>query len=198
MGLSSFLYRSLIDPLLNSSHQDASGFISDSDSVLDVACGSGALAFMAGKKARIVTAIDIDNDMLQSARIISENRGAGNIDFIYMDATDLSSFRSNEFSISIISMAIHQFTPEEGLEVLKGMKRVSEKVVVVDYAFPQERNFYSRFTWFIEWLAGGDHYLNFRKYMAGGGIDPILGNAGLEIKERHLRGGGTIFITLCY
>jgi SAM-dependent methyltransferase len=194
----SFIYRSLIDPMLDSSHRCASDFVSGGDNVLDVACGAGTLAFMAGMKAKRVTAIDMDSGMLETARKVASERGAQNIEFLQMDATDLSSFGNREFDISIISMAIHQFDPLTGLNVLKEMKRVSEKVVVVDYALAPGKGLFNYLTWLIEWIAGGDHYLNFRLYMANGGIDPHLDAAGLILRNRQTRGKGTIHVSLCY
>lgn len=197
MGFTSFFYRVLIDPMLNSSHRCASAYVSEGVRVLDVACGGGTLALMAAKKAGRVLAIDIDQDMLDAARYSAEKRGVANVDFIMMDAGDLSSFSNCEFDISLISMAIHQFSTETGLSILKEMKRVSKRVVVVDYAFPVRGGFYRSFTWVIECIAGGDHYRNFRSYMAGGGLAPMLREAGLSLTEQQFRGKGTLVVCHC-
>jgi len=197
MGTAAFIYRSLIDPMLNSSHRSATGFVSTGDRVLDVACGGGTMALMAGEKAATVIAIDTDTEMIDSARARAKEKGMGNVDFMEMDATDLSDFEDKEFDLSIISMAIHQFTLEEGLQVLKEIKRVSKRVVVVDYALPVRRGLYNSLTWLIESIAGGDHYRNFKAYMAIGGIYPILAAAGLKVREKHLRGRGTLVINHC-
>jgi hypothetical protein len=48
----------------------------------------------------------------------------------------------------------------------------------------------------IERAAGGDHYLNFRKYMAGGGLNKLAAKAGLSIISQEEKGKGVFIITL--
>jgi ubiquinone/menaquinone biosynthesis C-methylase UbiE len=187
-----------IDPMLNSSHSRAASFIKEHNNVLDVACGPGALSLMIAKiPGTRVTGIDLDPEMIREAERKVIKKAVNNARFFVMDATDLSCFRNKEFDVAVISMALHQFSPVVGLKLLIEMKRVSRNIIVVDYAYPINAKVYRWFTWFIEWLAGGDHFRNFKQYQKNGGMDPLLDQSGLLVKEKYIQGKGTLVVSLC-
>lgn len=194
-SLTQLVYRKLIDPLLNSSHTSAVNYIDDACNVLDVACGNGTLATLAGRKAKTVVGIDLDSGMLQSANDRLRIEEISNVKFIKMDATGLTGFSAREFDCSTVSMALHQFSPEDGLRVLKEMMRVSDRIVIVDYNYPMPIGIYRLFTYLIERIAGGEHYRNFKKYMDRGGVDALLKEAGLKSTEMVIRGKGILRIS---
>jgi ubiquinone/menaquinone biosynthesis C-methylase UbiE len=120
-----------------------------------------------------------------------------NARFLVMDATDLSSFMNKEFDVAVISMALHQFSPAVGLKLLIEMKRVSRNIIVVDYAYPINAKVCRWFIWLIEWLAGGDHFRNFKQYHKNSGMDPLLTQSGLLVKEKYIQGKCTLVVSLC-
>ncbi|MBE0660911.1 MAG: class I SAM-dependent methyltransferase [Bacteroidales bacterium] len=192
------IYSILIDPMLNSSHTRAASLIKEHSNVLDVACGPGALTLMITMIAETkVTGIDLDPNMIKYAERKVRKKAIRNARFLLMDATDLTQFNDKEFDVAVISLALHQFSPEAGLKVLQEMKRVAKSIIIVDYAYPIKAGFYRWFTWTIEWLAGGDHYCNFKQYQKNGGMDTLLHQAGLRVKERYLQGKGTLMVSLC-
>jgi ubiquinone/menaquinone biosynthesis C-methylase UbiE len=192
------IYGMFIDPLLNSSHTRAASLIKGNSNVLDVACGPGALTLMIAKiPGNRVTGIDLDPGMLREAERTLRRKAISNAGFLQMDATDLSQFDKKEFDVAVISLALHQFSPEAGLKVLQEMKRVSQRILIVDYSYPMEVRFYRWFTWMIEWFAGGDHFRNFKIYQRNGGMDTLLDKSGLTVKEKYLQGKGTLMVSLC-
>lgn len=192
------IYKNLIDPMLNTSHTRAASMVKTGEKVLDVACGNGTLALMiAQKNGGNVKGIDLDEAKLKQAEQTRKRVGATSVQFIQADATDLSNFGDNEFNTALVSMAIHQFSPAEGVLVLKEMKRVAAKIIIVDYAFPMNAGFYGWLARTIEWIAGGEHYSNFKQYMKNGGIDSLLSKTGLHLKERFVHGKGTLTVSLC-
>jgi ubiquinone/menaquinone biosynthesis C-methylase UbiE len=192
------IYSILIDPMLNSSHSKAASLIKEHSNVLDVACGPGALTLMISKiPGTRVTGVDLDPKMIMEAERKVRKKAANNARFLLLDATDLAQFNDKEFDVALISLALHQFSPEAGLKVLQEMKRVSKSIIIVDYAFPIKAGFYRWFTWTIEWIAGGEHYRNFKQYQKNGGMDTLLDQSGLMVKERYLQGKGTLMVSLC-
>ncbi len=192
------IYRYLIDPMLNSSHARVASLVIPGEKVLDVACGNGTLALMiAGKNGGRVTGIDLDEAKLKQAEQNRKKAVATRVRFIQADATDLSNFGKNEFDTAVISMAIHQFSPTEGLMVLKEMKRVAARIIIADYAFPLDAGIYGWLARSIEWVAGGEHNRNFKQYMKNGGIASLLSKTGLHLKESYVHGKGTLMVSLC-
>jgi SAM-dependent methyltransferase len=192
------IYRLLIDPMLNSSHRSAASMVREGEKVLDVACGTGALAYLIAERTKTaVTGIDTDAEKLKTAERTMRRRGVKEFNFVRMDATDLSPFAADEFDVAVISMAIHQFTRSDGLTVLREMKRVARRIIIVDYGFPLKPGLLTWLTWVIEFIAGGDHFRNFRRYMNGGGIDTVLEEVSLTLAGRKVKGRGTLMISLC-
>jgi len=192
------VYKYIIDPLLFSAHKKVTSLIERGDNVLDVACGNGTLSLMMAEKAgAIVTGLDIDNAMLRNAERAKARKQIKSARFISQDATDLSVFAELEFHTGVISMALHQFSPADGLKVLKEMMRVCRKIIILDYTWPMKNNFYRFLTKTIEWFVGGEHYRNFKQYMQEGGLDSITAKAGLAIREKQITGGGTLEINIC-
>jgi ubiquinone/menaquinone biosynthesis C-methylase UbiE len=193
-SLNAFLYRSLIDPLLYGIRGSIISKINPQDRVLDIACGTGALAMAMAEHAYEVTGIDMAEDMIVSAGDLAARRGLSNVWFELQDATDLSVYHDNQFDIAVTTMAMHQFSPETALKVLAEMKRIARRVIVADYNHPMKKGPAAWMAWGMERLAGGNHYRNFRKYTVRGGIGTLFDEAGLKIESSEVRGEGVFVI----
>jgi len=99
---------------------------------------------------------------------------------------NLTKVTSREFSVAVTSMSVHQFDAELAIQVLKEMKRIASRLILMDYNYPLVRSINRSAIYSIEWMAGGDHWKNFKKYNQLGGLDYFLAEAGLSItKEIH-------------
>ncbi len=173
-------YGTFIDPLLNKIHSLGARTIPKGAKVIDIACGNGVLARKIAAKAAHVTGIDLSTEMIDYARKQSEKAGIKNLEFVEMDATDLSGFKDQEFDVATISMAVHQFSLETSNMILKELSRISKEIVVIDYNFPLPGGFNGLITRIIEWFAGIEHNGNFKAYLKYGGIIPIAKECGLN------------------
>lgn len=189
-----FLYRILIDPLTIPIRAGVQSLIRPGDHVLEVACGTGALTLNMAAKARLVTAIDLSEEMIITARKAAARKNIGNSSFEVLDATDLSCYRDDTFNASVTSLSMHQFDHEIAVRVLSEMKRVAKRIVIADYICPLNRGPAGLFAWIIEWIAGGEHYRNFRAYMKSGGIKCLAEEAGLKVEGFKVRGQGVFVI----
>jgi ubiquinone/menaquinone biosynthesis C-methylase UbiE len=186
------IYNALIDPLLSSLRRGVVEGITPDDRVVDIACGPGTLAIDIARKAHSVTAVDIENDLINYASRRAARKGISNICFRALDASDLSFFADNEFNVAVTSMAVHQFEPALAIKILAEMKRIASRVIVADYNCPMPAGIYRKVAYGIERFAGGDHYRNFRNYMSVGGIEYFAEEAGLSIVSSEIRGGGVL------
>jgi SAM-dependent methyltransferase len=190
------IYRNLIDPLIKGLHQEVGAHINNSDNVFDIACGPGSLSMLVAGKARSVTGIDIDNKMISSARVTASRRGLNNVNFLECSASDLSGYIDKAFDVAVISLAVHQFKADIAIQILKEMKRVASRIIIADYNYPMPCGLSKWFAWSIEWLAGGDHYRNFRIFMKKGGLEFFTERAGLKLVKAVVRGKGVLVVRL--
>ena len=186
------IYSTVIDPMLSSLRRGVVGRVTSNDRVIDIACGPGTLAMDIALRAQSVTAIDIEEDIISYASQRAGRKGIANISFRALDASDLSCFADNEFDVAVTSMAIHQFEPELAIKILAEMKRIASRLIVADYNCPMSKGIFRSVAYGMEKLAGGDHYRNFRNYMAVGGMEYFAGEAGLAFVSSEIRGKGVL------
>ena len=190
-------YSLLIDPILLKIQKRVLPEIKAGNRVLDIACGTGSFSMLIAGKAGSVSGIDISDNFIDMAIRNSIKRGIHNLSFTCMDASDLSGFSNREFDVSVTSMSVHQFDEKLALKILSEMKRISGKVILIDYNFPLPVGFYGRLASGIERLAGGDHYRNFKKYIKNGGITYYTANSGLNTVYSKVTGKGVFKISVC-
>jgi hypothetical protein len=89
---------------------------------------------------------------------------------------------------------MHQFDPETGVKVLREMSRLAKRIIIADYNCPMRKGPAAWLSRSIERAAGGDHFRNFRQYMARGGLNRLAAEAGLSIVTCDERGEGVFVI----
>lgn len=196
-SLTGFFYQLFIDPLLSSVRLSVTSLIHPGENVIDIACGTGVLSVEMAGKAGYVSGIDISEEMIITAQNTATKKKVSNILFEQADATDLSRFTDNSFDVAVTSMSTHQFDRAVAVKVLSEMRRVARRIIVADYNCPMVPGAAATLARTIEFLAGGDHYRNFRTYMNHGGIKSLAKEAGLKITGIKVRGSGVFVVVKC-
>ncbi|WP_372949869.1 class I SAM-dependent methyltransferase [Mariniphaga sp.] len=181
---SGFFYSTVIDPVLAGMRKRVNRVIPKGQNILDVACGTGAQVFELAPFAREVTGIDLSESMIRKAEQTKQKRKISNVLFRVCDATDNWKFTDKQFDIAIITMALHQFPPENYTSILGEMKRVAQKIIIVDYAVPLPQNITGWGSRVAEFFAGREHHRNFRQYYRAGGLKNILAENDLTIQHQ--------------
>jgi ubiquinone/menaquinone biosynthesis C-methylase UbiE len=197
LNVKSLFYNVFIDPLLAGLKFTVAEKVPSGANIIDIACGTGSLAFTLSRKAGYVTGIDIDRDLISFATKNATIRKTRNIQFLVHDAADMSDYRDKQFDIAVTSMAVHQFSEELGVRILKEMKRIASQVIIADYNCPMPAGISRSLAYLIERLAKGDHYNNFRNYMSKGGLKWFTVSAGLSIKSTSIKGYGVFIVADC-
>ncbi len=113
--------------------------VTDSSTVLDVACGPGLVACEFAMKAKHVTGIDITPAMIEKAKQLQEEKGLSNMTWDIGDVLPMP-YDDNCFSIVLTRYSFHHFMDPE--DVLSEMIRVcipDGKVLVADPVLPDEK-----------------------------------------------------------
>ena len=94
------------------------------------------------------------------------------------DETVLGNFDDAVFDIVMISFAIHEKdrgTQEKLVEEVHRLIKEGGVVLVVDFSFDERTTKLGKMGIdFIERMAGGEHYLNFKEYTANGGLGSLI------------------------
>ncbi|NOZ58900.1 MAG: bifunctional demethylmenaquinone methyltransferase/2-methoxy-6-polyprenyl-1,4-benzoquinol methylase UbiE [Euryarchaeota archaeon] len=118
--------------------------IGEGSRVLDVATGTGELAFEAAKRASLVVGADFSAEMLALAREKAERRGTERVKFVLCDALHLC-FADERFDAALVAFGLRNFAdPERALRELVRVVRQGGRVVVLEFTLPPNR--------FLRWL----------------------------------------------
>lgn len=187
MNLHPNFYSLFIDPLLGSSRNRIVRHIPENSTVLDIACGTGLLAKEMRSRANHVTAIDLDITMVEYAS--KKYRGEG-LEFLIADAGDLSRFEDNQFDLATLSMALHQFPPDQIDGIIASVNRVCRTMLILDYSFPMTAGVNKAIVYAIERMAGREHYTNFQYYNSQGGVEKLFRRNNIDCRLIEISGSG--------
>lgn len=197
MSESGSFYGTLIDPVLRRMRIRVAKYVNPGQSVLDVACGTGAQIFEVAGKAGIAVGFDNSESMIKRAHKIRERKKLMHTEFHIHNATEKWPYINNQFDVAILSLALHQFSSDYYPAILNEMKRVAARHVFVDYAVPLPRNLTGAGAKVAEFLAGREHYKNFRNYNRLGGLSVILPNHVLIAENEEYFANNIFHLVFC-
>lgn len=188
------IYDPIVDPYLRKVRHKvlelARGF--NSKSVLDVCCGTGNQLKLLKKNGFEVTGVDLSDQMLRVS-----DKGKYTVNCRKEDATALS-FAEQSFDLVMVTLALHENPRDTASAILEEMFRVVREeghVLVIDYSFGSNTYGWARvLTTAVERLAGGEHFANFRKYTAYGGLPVLLANIPHKQVSEYLFAGNSLVI----
>ncbi len=190
-------YNTIIDPILAPLRKRVTAEIKPNEKVIDIACGTGMQLFEVAKIASFVTGVDLSESMVNFATKTSRKRNIINTAFIVCDATDLSIFKEKRFDVALMTLALHQFPPNLYPAILNEMKRVANKIIIVDYAVPLPKNYAGIGSRVAEFFAGREHNRNFKHYYSLGGLNQILPANNLTIKKSRFLAEKAFQLVVC-
>ena len=163
-------------------------------SILDVCCGTGDQLKLLKEQGFEGQGIDLSDAML---RIAAKGEHAANC--IEQDATQMH-YENAKFDLVMTAFSLHEKSHTSARKIVEEMFRVTSKdgdILIVDYELSDRTSVLSKaLIYFIEWVAGGEHYRNFKSYIKKGGLPELLSGIKLTEVERHYFGQHGIVLVL--
>jgi len=163
-------------------------------SLLDVCCGTGDQLKLLKQHGYDGEGIDISDAMLRVAE-----EGEYKADCIRQDATQMH-YNTAKFDLVMTAFALHEKEHDTARKIVEEMVRVTAEggdMLIVDYELSEKTSALSKIViYFIEWLAGGEHYRNFRSYIKKGGLSGLLQGITFTEVQRHYFGRHGIVLIL--
>ena len=174
-GFSAKIYDPLLFLVLNPIRKAILKELIDSKEsrILDLCCGTGNQLKMLSKNGfKNLHCLDLSKPMLEVAR-----KGDHSIRIHQEDAAR-TAFRDKEFDIVIISFALHEKDRQTQLGIIEETHRLLRDdglLLVVDFIFDEQTKWPGRIgATVIERMAGGEHYLSFKRYKQNGGLSAMI------------------------
>jgi len=176
-----WFYDRIIAPNQDQLFGQIKNLIEPQSKVIDVGCGTGRLAFALADHCQSVLGIDLSKRNVDRAKFTLEQRTVGQILFQHTSLGEMLQEGPAHFDYAVITFVIHEVNEDERIALLKEMAQIADRIIVGDYVVPRPGGFNGFLSEVIEFLAGTEHYRNYKSYMGNGGIRHLANQAGLRI-----------------
>lgn len=151
--------------------------------IIDIGCGTGRFEFTLADKCKSITGLDLSVRNINMAKQKLLDQPNDRISFKHLTLSELSHDGQPHFDYAVMTFVIHEVNEDERITLLKEVASVADKIIIGDYLVPLPGDFGSFLSQVIEFVAGKEHYRNFKSYVANGGIHYLADKAGLRIVE---------------
>ncbi|HEX2868133.1 MAG TPA: class I SAM-dependent methyltransferase [Ignavibacteriales bacterium] len=165
-------------------HQDElfrriTGLMEPDKDVIDVGCGTGRFSFLAAGKCRSILGIDLSRKNILRAQYSLLKSPLGNVSFMHKSIGEVTD---RHFDYAVLTFVIHEVDESERIKLLNEIFGTADRIIIGDYLIPQPHGPIRLVNKAVEFLAGKDHYDNFRNYAAGGGILGLVARGGFKLE----------------
>lgn len=155
--------------------------INKNSSVIDVGCGTGRLVFQLKDICSRVDGVDLSLRNINVANKKLSQAEASNIKFHHFDVENFFKSNSNKFDYAILSYVVHEIDEDIRLNILNTIAEYVRNIILVDYLAPKPDGFRKHLNEVVEFLAGSDHYKNYKSYIKNGGLNFLAAHGGFKI-----------------
>jgi SAM-dependent methyltransferase len=149
--------------------------------VIDIGCGTGRLEFSLAAKCESVLGIDLSEKNINRANYKLHKSPDEKISFLHANVQEIASRGQSHFDYAILTYVIHEVDEAERIALLNDIALIADKIVIGDYLVPRPEGAGGFFSEVIEFIAGAEHYKNFKSFTADGGNYHLAEMAGLRI-----------------
>jgi ubiquinone/menaquinone biosynthesis C-methylase UbiE len=176
-----WFYDIVIAPNQDKLFEQVKNLIDPGSRVIDIGCGTGRLEFTLAGKCQSVLGIDISERNVVRAHLKLQQNPNEKISFLHNNVQEIASKGQSHFDYAVLTYVIHEVDEGERIALLKEIAQVSDKIIIGDYLVPKPKGFAGYLSEIIEFIAGTEHYRNYKSYMADGGINHLANKSGLKI-----------------
>lgn len=166
--------------------------------VLDIGCGTGIHLSLYQQAGCEVFGIDASPAMLDVAR----KRLGDRADLRLGDAAAMP-YQDGQFDLIMTTLMLHELPPPTRSAILNEAMRVLDdegRILLIDFhsgPFRGLRGWWAKaIVTLAEFTAGGEHYRNYRQFMAQKGLPPLVEAHDLLVDKQRIVAGGNFGLFL--
>lgn len=127
----------MLDPFNSDLHGFVAAQVDPGARVLEVGCGTGALAFRLAPQAAEVVGVELSPAMIAYATRRLAAVATPNVSFVLGDAAAALADRADaSFDVATMVLVLHEIPPESRPGVLREAARLARQVLCLDYRVP--------------------------------------------------------------
>lgn len=175
-----WFYDKIIAPNQDRIFGEIKNIIQPNSKVIDVGCGTGRFSFFIADKVEKIVGIDLSKRNIETANQTLSKKPNSKISFIHTTLSDLISQEHN-YDYAVMTYVIHEVNPDERVQLLNDMAQIADKIIIGDYLTPSKKGFWNFLNEVVEFLAGNEHYSNYKHFVANNGLQSLVNKAGLKV-----------------
>jgi len=175
-----WFYDNLIAPNQDRMFGEIKNIIEPNSNLIDVGCGTGRFLFSIADKSNKVVGIDLSSKNITTANKTLQKNPKNKISFLHTNLANLIS-QNHHYDYAVMTYVIHEVNPDERIALLKEMTQIADKIIIGDYLVPVHNGFWSLLNVIVEFLAGKEHYANFKDFAANNGLLGLAKRADLKV-----------------
>lgn len=176
-------YDKVIAPNQDEAFEEVRKIINKYSNILDVGCGTGRMAARLSDKYGSYTGIDLSIRNIDAGRKKLTADNPEKIKFIHADAYTYLQENETRYDYAVLSYVVHEIDEPDRVPLLRLLSRHAERIIIVDYLVPRSGGFRDFINGVVEFIAGREHYRNFKSYVLKGGLRVLAGQSGLKVVE---------------
>lgn len=164
--------------------------------ILDAGCGTGLLTSRLSRSFPFVVGLDLSQAMLRRAQ--GKRTAVQPFSLVRGSALELP-FAPGTFDAVTYSLMLHEVEGRPAERMLDAGFSLAPLLFVLEWCSPERNLDYLFTSWShgVEFMAGQEHYRNFKAFMRRGGIHGLARRVGATVKEAiPLRMGSFILTVL--
>jgi SAM-dependent methyltransferase len=174
-------YDRLIAPNQDRLFKQIKSLIEPNCTVIDVGCGTGRFSFSVADKCMSVVGLDLSKRNIDTARANLQKRPNDKISFLHKNLSDLITDSKQKFDYAVLTYVIHEVDPLERITLLAEIALIADRIIIGDYLVPKPISLWSVLNEIVEFVAGPEHFRNYKNYVHNGGIQDLAERADLKI-----------------
>jgi SAM-dependent methyltransferase len=176
-----WFYDTVIAPNQDKLFSQIRDLVSHQSTIIDVGCGTGRLEFFLADKCRALLGIDLSKRNIDRAKKTLLKYPDERISFQHSNPEEVIKSGNSKFDYAILTYVIHEVIEDERINLLREISLMADKIIIGDYIVPRPDGCAGFLSETIEFIAGSDHYKNYKSYISNGGIVSLAEKAGLKI-----------------
>lgn len=156
--------------------------INPDSTILDIGCGTGRFSFFISDICKSVTGIDLSIRNIERAELNLKKNPDKKIKFLHTDIEYIIKSKL-KFDYAVITYVIHEVDESKRIKLLNDIASVADKIIIGDYLVPQKRGIWSLINELVEFIAGEEHYRNYKNFIRNGGIPDLIQKTELVISK---------------
>ncbi|HEY5535730.1 MAG TPA: class I SAM-dependent methyltransferase [Ignavibacteria bacterium] len=178
-----WFYDKFIAPNQDKLFGQINNIINPDSRIIDIGCGTGRLSFTLLNKCNRILGIDLSEKNIERANLTLSKNPDSKISFTHKSLSEIISDGKEHFDYAVMTYVIHEVDESERVNLLEEMAQVANKIIIGDYFSLTGNGFINTINIIVEFLAGKDHYRNFKTYIRNGGINGIINKTNFKVLQ---------------